>query len=210
MFRRLLAGVLVATTSWVAVPVALMHASSPAGASPPIAVQQCKNGAWRTLTNTSGSTFANQGQCISYRILHPISLADLAGSFTGTTTIFFPGCLPGLGQSFDAVYPGSADVGNVTVHVVACIAANQTWSGTFTITTNVGSLSGSDVGPFVSRASPSGCLFNEEFIFDQLLTVNTGTGSFAGATGTLHFSTIWPDCSAGSSSSTIQGTVTVP
>jgi hypothetical protein len=42
MFRRLLAGVLVASTSWVAIPVALMHAVSPAGANPPAAVQQCR------------------------------------------------------------------------------------------------------------------------------------------------------------------------
>ena len=34
----------------------------------PIAVQHCKDGGWRTLTDASGQPFKNQGRCISYFI----------------------------------------------------------------------------------------------------------------------------------------------
>ena len=47
-------------------------------------------------------------------------------------------------QVFDAVYPGSAAVGNVTLHIAGCISFTGqppiSYTGSFTITTAVGTL----------------------------------------------------------------------
>ena len=86
MVRRLLASVFLAAFPVVVIPIAVTSIGARAGAAPPTAVQQCTNGGWQTLTDASGQPFRNQGQCISYFIHHPVSLADLAGSFSGTTS----------------------------------------------------------------------------------------------------------------------------
>src|SRR6202011_4384365 len=92
-----------------------------AGAAHPTAVQQCKHGGWQTLTDASGQPFGNQGQCITYFIHNPISLADLTGSFSGTTswTIGTGGC-SFVQQVFDTTYPGTSAVGSVTLHLDGC------------------------------------------------------------------------------------------
>jgi hypothetical protein len=112
-------------------------------------------------------------------------LADLANSsFPVTTTVGGSGC--GLvHQTFDAVYPGSAAVGNVTLHIAGCVSsAPFTYAGSFTITTGVGTLSGSAMGP-VNVQIIGGMI---EQSYQITLSVTTAAGSFAGTTGSLLFS----------------------
>ncbi len=123
MIRRLLAGVFAAFPV-VAIPIAVTSISTQAGAAPPTAVQQCKDGRWRTLTDASGQPFRNQGQCISYLIHHPVSLSDLAGSLTGTASLVGvgPDECSFLDMIFDATYPGGSAVGTVTLQMHGCVS----------------------------------------------------------------------------------------
>ena len=74
-------------------------------------------------------------------------LADLANSsFTATSTASSGGGCGIVHLNFDAVYPGSAAVGNVTLHIAGCVSDPYTYTGSFTITTGVGTLSGSAQG----------------------------------------------------------------
>ena len=80
---------------------------------------------------------------------------------------------------FDAVYPGSAAVGNVTLHIAGCVSDPYTYAGSFTITTGVGTLSGSAPGT-VTEQIVGGDL---EESYQITLSVTTATGSFSGTTG---------------------------
>jgi uncharacterized protein YjbI with pentapeptide repeats len=118
-------------------------------------------------------TVANQG------------LTDLANSsFTVTTSDVGSGC--GLVHlTFDAVYPGSAAVGSVTLHMAGCVSgAPFTYAGSFTITTGVGTLSGSATGPVTVQII--GGMLEQSYQIN--LSVTTATGSFTGTTGSLLFS----------------------
>jgi hypothetical protein len=157
------------------------------------------NGGWRTLTDASDQPFANQGRCIAFAIHNPVSLADLANpSFAGTARFAEStnGC-PVYGE-FDAAYRGSGTVGTVNLHVVGCVLMGDTlsYSGPFSLTTAVGTVTGSANGPIdLSDVNP---------IFQLTFAVGTATGSFSGMTGTLHFlATTGP-------SQTFSGMVTVP
>ncbi len=176
MVRRLLASVFLAAFPVVVIPIAVTPMGAWAGAAAPTAVQQCKDDGWHTLTDASGQPFKNQGQCISYAIHNPVSLADLAGSFSGTTSFTFGtnGCVL-VEMVFDATYPGSSAVGSVTLHLDGCVPFGPpfTYSGTFTITTSVGTLAGAAVGTANNLAGPP------PFVFDLTLTVLSGTGAFA-------------------------------
>lgn len=191
MVRRILIGVVLTLTSCAAITTALGPASAPAGASPATAVQQCKNGGWQTLTDASGQPFQNQGQCFSYFIHNPVSLADLAGSFSGTTS--FSGGTGGcalIEQVFDANYPGSSAVGSVTVHLDGCVSVGSpfTYAGTFAIATSAGTLTGNAAGPI--NNVPANQSFPVDF--ELTLTVLSGSGAFAGTTGLIHVSVLWP------------------
>jgi hypothetical protein len=150
------------------------------------------NGGWQTLTDATGQLFANQGLCIDFAIHHPVSLADLAtSSFTGTTSGPVPtaGCgfplVEGF-QTFDGSYPGSGSVGTVNLHLAGCASfSNGEYSGSFTITTSVGTLSGSASGPISGLPVPS------PILFELTLSVMTGTDSFAGTSGTLQVPILW-------------------
>ncbi len=111
-------------------------------------------------------------------------LADLANSsFTATQSVGGSGC--GIVHlNFDAVYPGSAAVGNVTLHIAGCVSDPYTYAGSFTITTGVGTLSGSAPGT-VTEQIVGGDL---EESYQITLSVTTATGSFSGTTGSLLFS----------------------
>jgi hypothetical protein len=87
--------------------------------------------------------------------------------------------------TFDAVYPGSAAVRNVTLHIAGCVSDPYTYAGSFTITTGVGTLSGSATG-VVTEQIIGGML---EESYQITFSVNAATGSFAGTTGSLLFST---------------------
>jgi hypothetical protein len=200
MIRRLLASVFLAAFPVVVIPIAVTSLGARAGAAPPSAVQQCKDGGWQTLTDASGQTFKNQGQCISYFIHHPVTIADLAGTFSGTTSFTFgTGGCAFVEQVFDATYPGSSAVGSVTLHLDGCVMIGSpfTYTGTFAITTSAGTLSGNAAGPINNVLSPP-------VDFELTLTVLSGTGAFAATTGTIHVSIQW------SGGTPVTGSVTVP
>jgi hypothetical protein len=204
--RRLLARVFLAAFPVVVIPIAVTSMGAPAGAAPPTAVQQCKNGGWQTLTDASGQPFRNQGQCISYFIHNPVSLADLAGSFSGTQSLTFgTGGCSFVEQLFDATYPGSSAVGSVNLHLDGCVILGSfptvTYAGTFTTATSAGTLSGNAAGPI------NNLLGSGPVDYELTLTVLSGTGTFAGTTGTIHVSVQWPPPPFGPP---VTGTVTVP
>jgi hypothetical protein len=167
---------------------------------------QCKRGGWRTVVDDHGVPFRNQGQCVSFvehstaKHHNRVSLADLAGSFTGTQSFTFNtnGCAF-VHQVFDASYPGTATVGTVTLHIEGCVSSPITsYTGTFTISISVGTLSGTASGPLTLNPSV--------YTYDLTLTATAGTDAFASATGTLHSLINWPAPFGPS----ITGTVTVP
>ncbi len=113
-------------------------------------------------------------------------LADLANSSFTATTTGSPGgsgCLI-VHLNFDAAYPGSAAVGNVTLHIAGCVSDPVTYTGSFTITTGVGTLSGSAPGTVTEQIVGG----NLEESYQINLSVTTATGSFSGTTGSLLFS----------------------
>jgi len=160
------------------------------------------NGGWQNITGASGQSFANQGQCIAYANHHPVTLADLANSSVSGALSPSGGCSdPNIGGFiFGATYPGSSAVGTVGLGVYGCIPSGtpgypltMTYSGPFTITTNVGTLTGTDEGQINNTLIP---LPPVPLPFPQTvsltLTVTSGTGLFTGTTGTLDVSVLLP------------------
>ena len=145
-----------------------------------------------TSASTAGSseTFTTLGiwtGTISYPV---VSLADISSSsFSGTQTYTgISGCAFTY-ETFDAVYPGSAAVGNVSLQIAGCVdafpsATPSQYTGSFTITTGVGTLSGSASG-LVSLQLPN-------VVAQIALSINARTGSFTGTTGSLLFSATFP------------------
>jgi hypothetical protein len=116
----------------------------------------------------------------------PIALSELNGAFIGTTSFTFGthGC-SFVHQVFHAEYDKDNIVREVELDLRGCVdpAAGFSYTGRFTIDTDVGTLSGTVAGfvnPFINPA-----------LFDLDLTVQSGTGGFRGATGTLHASIQW-------------------
>jgi hypothetical protein len=122
----------------------------------------------------------------------PLSVADVASlsSFSGTVSSQSGanGCSYDF-LTFTGSYPGSAAVGTVKLNVAGCFDSDaNSYSGSFTITTGVGTLSGSASGPVVITYSSSGIPPVETPVSDNFelrLSVTAGTGSFAAVTGTL-------------------------
>jgi hypothetical protein len=203
MVRRLLASVFLAAFPVVVIPIAVTSIGARAGASPPAPVQQCMNGGWRTFTTASGQPFENQGQCVAYAIRHPVSLADLASSSVSGTLSANIGALrcSFVEATFSAQYPGSSAVGGVTLQTEGCIPLGGgnfpftfTYSGTFTITTAVGALTGPVAGVITNVILPPPPFGNVVPVAATLtLTATSGTGQFAGTTGTLNFGLQFPE-----------------
>jgi len=164
------------------------------------------NGGWQSITEASGQPFANQGECIAYAIHNPVSLADLSGSFSGTTSFTFGpanGC-DLVSQFFDATYGGGTDVGSITLHLGGCATFGldqSSYAGKFTIATNVGTLAGAATGAVTTLQPP---FFDSELT----LTVLSGTSAFTGTTGRIQVSIRWQLTDPSSSPAT--GSVTVP
>jgi hypothetical protein len=163
----------------------------------PTGSNQCKQGGWQNLTDGQGQPFRNQGQCISYAIHNPVSLADLAGSLTGTLSAVFGGngC-SFLEGTFSATYPGSSAVGTVTLHMDGCIPlilppTPLPFAGTFALTTNAGTLSGTVAGQITNVLLPPSNV--EPASATLTLAATSGTGDFTGTTGTLNVSLQWPE-----------------
>lgn len=166
-----------------------------------------------TFTSTVGSTetFKTLGIWIGTISYPVVSLADLAGSLTATVS--GPTSCSFTGLSFNATYPGSSAVGTVTLQMNGCIPDTGPnfpftfeYSGTFTITTGVGTLSGSVAGQiFNVNLAPPEEVDLVPTSATLTLTATSGTGDFMGTTGTLNVSLQWPEPG---SSSTVIGTVT--
>ena len=152
MVRRLLASVFLAAFPVVVIPIAVTSMGARAGAALQPQSSSARMVAGRRSLTHRGRLL-NQGQCISYFIHHPVSLADLAGSFFGTTSVGGGTVVCSfVEQLFDATYPGSSAVGSVTLHLDGCFncPASFTYTGIFAIATSVGTLVGNANGPVSS------------------------------------------------------------
>jgi hypothetical protein len=122
-----------------------------------------------------------------------VSVADVVSSSLFSGTVSSQSGANGCSYdflTFTSSYPGSAAVGTVNLNVAGCFYSDaNSFTGSFTITTGVGTLSGSAAGPVViTYSTSSGIPPVETPVFDNFeltLSVTAGTGSFAGATGTL-------------------------
>jgi hypothetical protein len=143
------------------------------------------NGSYVLVSVASGPGGSGFSPGVTVTVANP-GLADLANSsftMTGSDVVGGNGCSFVYG-AIDAVYPGSAAVGNVTLHMAGCVTPS-TFTGSFTITTGVGTLSGSATGPIIEEEIGVDLVQ----IYQVTLSVNAATGSFAGTTGNLLFST---------------------
>ncbi len=112
--------------------------------------------------------------------------------------------------TFTSSYPGSAAVGTVTLNVAGCFDSDaNSFTGSFTISTGVGTLSGSASGPVAITYTITGgvppVVTPASDNFELTLGVTGGTGSFAGTTGTLQAVLDTPYDNFGSS---FEGTIT--
>jgi hypothetical protein len=198
MVRRLFAVLALAVVPFMGISTAL---GPGAGAASPGPIKGCMNGGWLTFTEASGEPFANQGQCIAYAIHHLVSLADLASSSFNATSYAAFGC-SFVGATFGATYPASSAVGPVTLQTEGCIPFGGgnfpftfLYSGTFTITTSVGTLSGTAAGQITNVILPPPPYeVNLEPVTASLaLTAKSGTGLFTGTTGTLNLGLTWTE-----------------
>jgi hypothetical protein len=98
--------------------------------------------------------------------------------------------------TISATSPGSSAIGAVTIQMPGCLLFDVPnfplaigFSGTFTITTNVGTLSGTVAGGFRNVfVTP----FNPQPVTAGFtLTATSGTGLFAGTTGPLNLDLGW-------------------
>jgi hypothetical protein len=143
------------------------------------------NGSYVLVSVASGPGGSGFSTGVTVTVANP-GLADLAKSsftVTGSDVVGGNGCSFVYG-AIDAVYPGSAAVGDVTLHMAGCVTPS-TFTGSFTITTGVGTLSGSAMGPIIEEEIGVDLVQ----IYQVTLSVNAATGSFAGTTGNLLFST---------------------
>jgi hypothetical protein len=156
------------------------------------------NGGWQALTDGSGQPFKNQGQCATFALHHPVSVSDLASSSVSGTLmsgIGPTGCI-NEDATISATYPGTSAIGAVTLQMPGCLLFDVPnfplaigFSGTFTITTNVGTLSGTVAGGFTNVfVTP----FNPQPVTAAFtLSAISGTGLFAGTTGPLNLDLGW-------------------
>ena len=174
----------------------------------PTRATDCHDGGWRTVVDDQGQPFRNQGHCVSWVIHHPhvFGLSDLTGSFTGTSVFNFSqaGC-SFVHQVLDATYPGSNAVGNVMLHVDACVDLPTSgfnpfpMTGTFTITTAVGTLSGT--------ASGSQTVFTNPVPITVTLAPTAGDGVFSAPSGALQMNALWNSSGTAGAPEPITGTV---
>jgi hypothetical protein len=143
----------------------------------------------------------------------PLSVADVvpSSSFSGTVSSQSGpnGCSHDF-LTFTSSYPGNAAVGSVNFNVAGCFDSDANiFTGSFTIATGVGALSGSASGPVAITSTTTGgippVVTPASDNFELTLSVTAGTGSFAGTTGTLNALLDTPYNNFGSS---FEGTIT--
>lgn len=195
MFRRLSGCALVMSALFLLVPSAAVGAAQPAAL--PASARACHNGGWRNLTNAQGRPFRNQGQCVAFMVRHPVTLADLSGSYVGGTAsaVQNGGTCPPTGFDyyliFDTAYTGSAAAGGVSLHLKGCadFTFDNFSAGTFTLSTNVGSVTGTADGSISVSLDRN---FNVTVDLFLTFTVTSGTGAFSTTTGSLGFTQFGP------------------
>jgi hypothetical protein len=169
------------------------------------------NGSYLLVSEAFGAAGSAFSSGVGVTVANP-GLADLASSsITGTTSSTLTSC-SFVGETFNAAYPGSSAVGTVTLQMNGCIPDTGPnfpftfeYSGTFTVTTGVGTLSGSVAGQITNvNLSPPPEINLVPTSATLTLTATSGTGDFMGTTGTLNVSLQWPE----PGSSTFIGTVT--
>ena len=130
----------------------------------------------------NGRGFKNQGQCVKAAVHGRLSLnPQVTGPFTGTAPFDFGthGC-SFVFQTFDATYQTQSGAG--TFHIEGCVVTPSTgdrfpFTGSFTLTAPSGAtLTGSASGGLFAAST---------FDFALTLTVQSATGSLAGATGSI-------------------------
>jgi len=142
-----------------------------------------------------------------------VSVADVVSSSPFSGTVSSQSGANGCSYdflTFTSSYPGSAAVGTVNLNVAGCFNSDaNSFTGSFTITTGVGTLSGSTSGPVAITYTTTGgippVVTPVSDNFELTLSVTAGTGSFAGATGTLQALLDTPYNNFGSS---FEGTIT--
>jgi hypothetical protein len=155
----------------VLIPTAVgAAATAPTGSAQKHLSADQRKDRWRVaeLHRRSRQPFCNQGQCVSYAIHHTVSLADLAGSLTGTLSAVFhgKGCsFLDLDGSVPLVLPPTPDP----------------FPGLFTLTTNTGTLSGAATGQIINVLLPPSNV--EPATAALALAATSGTGDFTGTTG---------------------------
>jgi hypothetical protein len=125
-------------------------------------------------------------------VRHPVTLADLAGSYVGGTgsAVQNGATCPPVGLdfylTFGTTYPGSAAVGTVALHLEGCadFSNDSFTAGTFSLSTNVGSVTGTADGAVAATLDRN---FNVTVDLSLTCTVTSGTGAFSTTTGTLFF-----------------------
>ena len=117
----------------------------------------------------------------------PVSVADVVDlvGFNGTIS---PSSGPNACNyeplKFDGSYPGSSAVGTIDLSVAGCLNFYTSYySGSFTITTSEGMLTGSASGAESESTIGTPPSVYDEFPLD--LTATAGTGPFAGMTGSV-------------------------
>ncbi len=143
------------------------------------------NGSYVLVSVASGPGGSGVSTGVTITVANP-GLADLANSsfiVTGSDVVGGDGCSFVHG-ALEAVYPGSAAVGEVTLNMAGCVTPS-TFTGSFTMTTGVGTVSGSAIGPIIEEEIGVDLVQ----IYQVTLSVNAATGSFTGTTGNLVFST---------------------
>ncbi|MGZ4683061.1 MAG: hypothetical protein ACXWBN_17165 [Acidimicrobiales bacterium] len=180
--------------------------AAPAGAQPvstagvPTSVAACKHGGWRTLTDPVGASFATRAACIRWATAHPggtLRLSDLSGTFAGVESFTFECTF--VHQTFDASYATRGRVGTATMAIEGCVDGSiTTYTGTFSISTPIGSVSGTVAGTLQAVTTPA--------TFHLVLTPTASTGAFTGLSGTLLVEIRWN----GFPETAITGTVAAP
>jgi len=142
-----------------------------------------------------------------------VSVADVVSSSPFSGTVSSQSGANGCSYdflTFTSSYPGNAAVGTVNLNVAGCFDSDaNSFTGSFTIATGVGTLSGSASGPVAITYTTTGgippVVTPASDNFELTLSVTAGTGSFAGATGTLQALLDTPYNNFGSS---FEGTIT--
>jgi hypothetical protein len=154
------------------------------------------NGSYVLVSEAFNSVGSAYSSGVNVTVNNPVTYFDLAGSFSGTESHTTGNGCSALYQVFGATYPGSSAVGSVTFHLSGCVLPTS-YTGTFSIATSVGTLSGDVAGTISDLFGPG------PIDYELTLTVLSETGAFAGAAGGINVSILVPG-------SAITGSVTVP